>query len=86
MKKIAYNFNIPYFTITPTFSVCQDHGYIAGEQFNCPECGNVTEVYTRIVGYYRPVQNWNHGKKSEYSKRLVYDVKNNSECIEVYNG
>jgi anaerobic ribonucleoside-triphosphate reductase len=73
VKKIAYNYKIPYFTITPTFSVCQSHGYIKGETFDCPTCGEETEVYSRIVGYYRPVKNWNHGKKAEYYKRVTYD-------------
>ena len=71
VKKIASNYEIPYFTISPTFSVCQRHGYLKGEQFSCPNCGEETEVYSRIVGYYRPVQNWNCGKKSEYRERKV---------------
>jgi ribonucleoside-triphosphate reductase len=74
VRKIATNYQIPYFTITPTFSVCLSHGYLKGEQFSCPNCGEETEVYTRIVGYYRPVQNWNHGKKSEYKDRKLFDV------------
>ena len=73
VKKIAYNYKLPYFTITPTFSVCPKHGYIKGETFECPTCGEETEVYSRIVGYYRPVKNWNHGKKAEYFKRVTYD-------------
>jgi ribonucleoside-triphosphate reductase len=79
VKKIASNYRIPYFTITPTFSVCLSHGYLKGEQFSCPNCGEEAEVYTRIVGYYRPVQNWNHGKKSEYKERKLFKVepKNN---------
>ncbi len=72
VKTVAENYEIPYFTITPTFSVCQLHGYLKGEQFSCPNCGEETEVYTRIVGYYRPVKNWNRGKKSEYNDRLTY--------------
>ena len=72
VRTIAENFEIPYFTITPTFSVCKLHGYLKGEQFSCPNCGEETEVYTRIVGYYRPVKNWNHGKKSEYNDRKTY--------------
>lgn len=72
VKKIAENYEIPYFTITPTFSICQSHGYLSGEQFSCPNCGEETEVYTRIVGYYRPVKNWNKGKKSEYKDRETY--------------
>ncbi len=72
IKSIAQNFEIPYFTITPTFSVCKLHGYINGEHFSCPNCGEETEVYTRIVGYYRPVNNWNRGKKSEYQDRQTF--------------
>ena len=74
VKKIAYNYQIPYFTITPTFSICQDHGYLKGEQYICPKCQKETEVYSRIVGYYRPLQNWNHGKKVEFSRRREYIV------------
>ncbi len=72
VKKIASTYEIPYFTISPTFSVCRHHGYLRGEQFSCPNCGEETEVYSRIVGYYRPVQNWNLGKKSEYRDRKVF--------------
>jgi ribonucleoside-triphosphate reductase len=72
VKKIASNYEIPYFTISPTFSVCRNHGYLRGEQFACPNCGEETEVYSRIVGYYRPVQNWNLGKKSEYRDRKLF--------------
>jgi ribonucleoside-triphosphate reductase len=59
-------------TITPTFSVCKTHGYIAGEHFTCPVCGKPTEIYSRVVGYYRPVQNWNKGKQEEFKQRLEY--------------
>jgi len=72
VRKIASTYEIPYFTISPTFSVCRKHGYIRGEQFSCPSCGEETEVYSRIVGYYRPVQNWNLGKKSEYRDRKLF--------------
>lgn len=72
VKKIAYNYKIPYYTISPTFSVCEEHGYINGEQFACPACGKETEVYTRIVGYYRPLSNWNKGKAQEYTERVTY--------------
>ena len=75
VRDIAYSYEIPYFTITPTFSVCASHGYLKGEQFACPNCGEETEVYSRIVGYYRPVQNWNLGKKSEYHTRTEYQVR-----------
>ncbi|RLA65603.1 MAG: ribonucleoside triphosphate reductase [Epsilonproteobacteria bacterium] len=74
VKKVAYNFHLPYFTITPTFSICQDHGRISGEHFNCPDCGKESEVYSRVVGYYRPVQNWNKGKKSEFKERQEYVI------------
>ena len=72
VRSIAENYEIPYFTISPTFSICQRHGYVKGEHFSCPSCGEETEVYARIVGYYRPVQNWNLGKKSEYHNRKLY--------------
>ena len=62
--------------MSPTYSVCKSHGYIAGEAFTCPECGATTEVYSRITGYYRPVQNWNDGKSQEYKDRKVYDIAN----------
>jgi len=73
VRKIAETYEIPYFTITPTFSVCQLHGYLKGEQSSCPNCGEETEIYSRIVGYYRPVKNWNVGKKSEYKERKLYN-------------
>lgn len=72
VRQIATNYHLPYFTITPTFSVCRNHGYLKGEQFACPSCGEEAEVYSRIVGYYRPVQNWNLGKKSEYHNRSTF--------------
>ena len=72
VKKIAYNTKMPYFSITPTFSICKTHGYIRGEHFECPDCGSKTEVYSRIVGYYRPIQMWNKGKKEEFKDRLAY--------------
>lgn len=74
VKKIAENFKLPYYTMSPTYSVCPNHGYIVGEHFKCPECGGKTEVYSRITGYYRPVQNWNDGKAQEFKHRKVYDV------------
>lgn len=83
VKSIAENYEIPYFTLSPTFSVCQLHGYLEGEQFACPSCGEETEVYTRIVGYYRPVKNWNHGKKSEFSDRVTYNSKNEKISISI---
>ncbi len=75
VRKIAQNYEIPYFTLSPTFSVCSNHGYLRGEHFACPNCGEEAEVYSRIVGYYRPVQNWNLGKKSEYQQRETFDFE-----------
>lgn len=72
VKKIAENFQLPYYTLSPTYSVCAEHGYIAGEHFTCPTCGKDAEVYSRITGYYRPVRNWNDGKVSEYKSRKTY--------------
>ncbi len=74
VRKIAENYKLPYYTMSPTYSVCKDHGYLTGEQFTCPICGQKTEVYSRITGYYRPVQNWNDGKAQEYKDRLVYNI------------
>ena len=73
VKKIAYNFKLPYYTLSPTYSICESHGYIAGEHFSCPHCGKATEVYSRITGYYRPVRNWNDGKSSEFENRKTYE-------------
>ena len=78
VRKVAQNYKLPYYTLSPTYSVCRDHGYLAGEQKTCPHCGAVTEVYSRITGYYRPVQNWNDGKAQEYKNRVVYDIANSS--------
>ena len=74
VKKIADNYKLPYYTISPTYSVCPNHGYLAGEVKNCPECGERTEIYSRITGYYRPVQNWNDGKVQEFEDRKTYQV------------
>ena len=74
VRKIAENYRLPYYTISPTYSVCRKHGYIPGEVYTCPECGDATEVYSRITGYYRPVQNWNDGKAEEFKHRKVYDI------------
>lgn len=74
VKSIAENYRIPYFTLSPTFSVCHSHGYIKGEQFTCGKCGQETEVYSRIVGYYRPVKNWNDGKRAEYGDRKEFVI------------
>ena len=78
VKTIAENYRLPYYTMSPTYSVCPKHGYLSGEQFTCPHCGGNAEVYSRITGYYRPVQNWNDGKSQEYKERKEYDVANGS--------
>lgn len=75
VRKIAENYRLPYYTMSPTYSVCREHGYIAGEHFVCPKCGQKTEVYSRITGYYRPVQNWNDGKLEEYKERKTYNIQ-----------
>ena len=75
IRTIAENYKLPYYTLSPTYSVCKNHGYISGEVYTCPECGEKTEVYSRITGYYRPVQNWNDGKSQEYKDRVVYNPK-----------
>ena len=72
VRKIAENYKLPYYTMSPTYSVCQNHGYLTGEHFTCPYCGKSAEVYSRITGYYRPVQNWNNGKAQEYKQRREY--------------
>ena len=74
VRKIAENYRLPYYTISPTYSVCHTHGYLTGEQFVCPHCGKSAEVYSRITGYYRPVQNWNDGKAQEFRERKEYNV------------
>ncbi len=74
VRKIAENYKLPYYTLSPTYSICKNHGYLAGEQYTCPHCGETTEVYSRITGYYRPVQNWNAGKSQEFKERKVYDL------------
>ena len=79
VKKIAENYKLPYYTLSPTYSVCPEHGYITGEHFSCPICDKKTEVYSRITGYYRPVQNWNDGKSQEYKDRKEYVLENSKE-------
>ena len=74
IRKIAENYRLPYYTLSPTYSVCKNHGYISGEYYTCPDCDEKTEVYSRITGYYRPVQNWNDGKAQEYKDRKVYNI------------
>ena len=76
VRKIAENYKLPYYTLSPTYSVCKNHGYLTGEQFTCPVCGESAEVYSRITGYYRPVQNWNEGKTQEYKERKEYVIEN----------
>ncbi|HHT15923.1 MAG TPA: ribonucleoside triphosphate reductase, partial [Clostridiales bacterium] len=78
VKKIADNYHLPYYTLSPTYSVCKDHGYLVGEHFTCPTCGERAEVYSRITGYYRPVQNWNDGKAQEYKNRKEYCIDENA--------
>jgi ribonucleoside-triphosphate reductase len=76
VRTIAENYKLPYYTMSPTYSICSEHGYLSGEQKICPKCGKVTEVYSRITGYYRPVQNWNDGKLQEYANRTTYQIDN----------
>ncbi|MCI8972294.1 MAG: ribonucleoside triphosphate reductase [Lachnospiraceae bacterium] len=76
VRTIAEHYKLPYYTMSPTYSVCREHGYLAGEQKTCPKCGSVTEIYSRITGYYRPVQNWNDGKLQEYQNRTEYRMGN----------
>ena len=78
VRKIAENYKLPYYTMSPTYSVCGDHGYIRGERDTCPICGKKTEIYSRITGYYRPVQNWNDGKVQEFRDRKTYDIGHSS--------
>jgi len=75
VRKIAENFKLPYYTMSPTYSICHEHGYLVGEQPTCPHCGAATEIWSRITGYYRPVQNWNDGKVQEYNHRKEYEVE-----------
>ena len=75
VRTVAENYRLPYYTLSPTYSICKDHGYLTGEQFECPICHKKTEVYSRITGYYRPVQNWNDGKVQEFKQRKIYQMK-----------
>ncbi len=81
VRKIAENYKLPYYTMSPTYSVCPDHGYIAGEQWKCPVCGKTAEVYSRITGYYRPVKNWNEGKVQEFKDRKTYVIRENENPV-----
>jgi ribonucleoside-triphosphate reductase len=82
VRTIAENYKLPYYTMSPTYSICKEHGYLSGEQYTCPHCGARTEVYSRITGYYRPVQNWNDGKIQEFKNRSEYVV----DCDSLENG
>ncbi len=75
VRRVMENYQIPYFTVSPTFSVCGVHGYLRGEQEVCPKCGAETEVWTRVVGFHRPVKNWNKGKREEYRQRKAFDMQ-----------
>jgi len=75
IRKICCNYRLPYFTISPTFSVCPEHGYLRGRQQQCPHCGQKTEIYARGVGYLRPVDQWNEGKQAEFELRQPYQVE-----------
>ena len=79
VRKIAENYKLPYYTMSPTYSVCTEHGYINGEVYTCPKCGKTTEVYSRITGYYRPVQAWNDGKSQEFKERRTYNIERSNE-------
>lgn len=79
VKTICDNYKLPYLSISPTYSICPEHGYITGEHFTCPECGKETEVYSRITGYYRPIKNWNDGKTQEFADRKTYDVTSSAK-------
>jgi anaerobic ribonucleoside-triphosphate reductase len=80
VRKIAENYKLPYYTMSPTYSVCAEHGYLSGEQWVCPHCGKETEVYSRITGYYRPVKNWNAGKTQEFKERKTYKITPETYC------
>lgn len=85
VRKISENYKLPYYTMSPTYSICKNHGYLSGEEYTCPECGETTEVYSRITGYYRPVQNWNDGKTQEFKDRKVYDVSHSTLNVKKRN-
>jgi anaerobic ribonucleoside-triphosphate reductase len=83
IKKVATHYRLPYFTITPTFSVCPAHGYLTGEHHTCSECSQETEIYSRVVGYLRPVKQWNNGKQAEYKQRKAFDVEELTEPVRI---
>jgi len=80
VRLVCAAYRLPYFTLTPTFSICPSHGYLAGEHRECPQCGDGCEVYSRVVGYLRPVQQWNAGKQEEYGERRTYAVAEGCAC------
>ena len=80
IRKVFTNYKLPYLSLTPTFSICPNHGYIRGEHFTCPQCGSEAEVWSRVVGYLRPVQNFHKGKKQEYAERVKYVIKDEQLC------
>jgi ribonucleoside-triphosphate reductase len=83
VRKVAENYKLPYFTLSPTYSICPEHGYITGEHYNCPTCQAETEVYSRITGYYRPLKNWNNGKQEEFKDRTEY-VLNEKQFNQIF--
>ena len=85
VRKIAENYKLPYYTLSPTYSICKNHGYLNGEVAECPDCGEKTEIYSRITGYYRPVQNWNDGKVQEFKDRQVYTTSRINMDISCHN-
>jgi len=85
VKKICTNYKMPYFTFSPTFSTCPNHGYISGEHFTCPKCGEESEVFSRVVGYIRPVRQWNEGKKTEFETRKNFVISENKMSLRGVN-
>ena len=83
IRKITNNFRLPYITISPTFSICPSHGYVVGEYFACPKCDADCEVYSRIVGYMRPVNQWNNGKQQEFKDRKLFNINKQSKKVVV---
>ena len=75
VRKICQHYHLPYFTISPSFSICPNHGYLKGEKAQCPKCGEDTEIYSRVVGYLRPVNQWNNGKKAEFNLRKNFEME-----------